>query len=400
MEERPPRRRGPRRPHGPPPEEWTGAEEAAPEVSPAKAAGVTLLLLLVLMAAQGVGRKEAGPPADLPGHHPAPAVKPTSARSPSGALPPEADAGQVRELLPSGSRLLDAFALPGGSVAVAWERDGSARAGVALPGSNGRYRLWVATTPRGADTAGAVAIDTVRLPGLPEEALVVAYRTEGCCAWVHLFALSDPPQVLFASPTFSSRLAARQIVVEHPPRGDYPEGTPGATEVWTWNGRAFMRSAVTLPPQHFFPLARGMRWQYRTADGAIVERWVQEWEEEAGGSLRCRVRSVARKDGQVTALPDALYRYAPDGGVKQMAPVTQRLLGPSPGVGSRWQAAEEAQAVVVAIRPQVTVPAGTFRDVLVVSQGDRRRYYAPHVGLIREDQGGAPVLLLRSYHSK
>lgn len=315
----------------------------------------------------------------------------------TATLSPQMEA-QVRALLPPGAHLLQSLPLRGGSVALAWEASGSARTGVAAARPGDGYQLWTAATPGRADVATTASISLVQLPGMADEVLVSAYRTEGCCAWVNLFALADPPRILFASPTSNSRLLGGHVVVQKPLPGSYPDGPAADTDVYTWNGREFALAGATLAPQHYFPLPARMRWRY-VSRGQVVERWVQE-SRRVGSDVQFRVRSILRRGSAISALPDALYAYDPEGQVRQVTPDRQVLLGASPGEGSVWDAAAGIQASVVDVKPWVTVRAGTFRDVLVVAVGSVRRYYAPHVGLIREDQGDEPALELLSYEKQ
>lgn len=300
-------------------------------------------------------------------------------------LLPQAEA-QLRELLPQGSRITQALPLEDGSVALAWVVNDSARTGVAQALPGGRHKLWTAATEQKADVAGESKIALIRLPGLPEEVLVSTYQTEGCCSWVNLFALSDPPRVLFGSPSTSSKLLAGHIVVQKRPLGEYPPDTPQETEVYAWNGTAFAISGMTLAPSRYFPLAAGMRWRYQSGR-QVVERWVHQQRSGPDGA-QFVVRALARTEGNVQALPEAVYQYDREGDVRELSPSPRVILPRSPGAGSAWLMADEAPAEVVDIRPSLTVPAGRFEQVLVVKQGERQFYYAPHVGLIREEQGG------------
>ena len=300
-------------------------------------------------------------------------------------LLPQTEA-QLRQLLPPDSRITQALPLEDGSVALAWVTQEVARTGVALAQPGGGHRLWVAATDQQGDVAAASSIAVIRLQGLPEEVLVSTYHTDNCCTWVNLFAIADPPRVLFGSPTTSSRMLAGHILVQKRPLGEYPPDTPPETEIYTWNGSAFAISGLTLAPHHYFPLAAGMRWRYRSGD-QVVERWVHQ-QKSAEGSLRFVVRSLARRGGNVQALPETVYLYGPEGEVREQSPSALLILPRSPGEGSRWPMTDQIPAEAIAIAPEVSVAAGRFKHVLVVEQGERRFYYAPHVGLIREEQGG------------
>lgn len=307
-------------------------------------------------------------------------------------LLPQTEAA-LQQLLPPGSRITQALPLADGSIALAWVNQEAARTGVALAQPGGGHRLWTAVTQQETDVAAASKISVIRLPGLPEEVLVSAYETEGCCAWVNLFALSHPPRVLFGSPTTSSRLLAGHILVQKRPLGDYLPGTPLETEIHTWNGRSFALSGLTLAPHHYFPLAAGMRWRYQS-DGGVVERWVQQQQRDAEGRALFTLRSLLRTGSGIRSLPETRYTYGPEGEVLERSPVARLLLPSSPGIGSEWRPTGQAQARVTAIEPQIRVAAGAFQNVLVVEEGRRRLYYAPHVGLIREEEDGKVLLEL------
>jgi hypothetical protein len=303
--------------------------------------------------------------------------------------------GELRTLLPAGARLLQSIPLRGGAYAIAWQAGQAARTGVARPRSGGGFTLWTAATPTRADLAGEASVAVTELPGLAEPVLVSSYQTDGCCAWVNLFVLSDPPRLLFASPTTSSRFLAGHVVVQKRLPGTYPDGSASDTDVYSWNGREFSLSGATLAPQHYFPLGAQMRWRYQ-AGSQVVERWVQEGR-QADGEIHYLVRSVAHKNGRLSSLPDAIYAYGPEGQVRRLSPEPELLLSGSPAEGASWEAAADLTARAVAVKPSLTVKAGTFRDVLVVEAGGVRRFYAPQVGLIREERGDEPALELISY---
>ncbi len=299
---------------------------------------------------------------------------------------------QVRASLPAGAVVLRAIPMADGSVAVAWREGPSARTGVAFAEPGGGYRLWVATTEGSSDVAAHAEVALTQLPGLSNPVLVSTYETEGCCAWVHIFALGAAPRVLFASPTHSSRLLASGIVVREPLPGEYPDGPAAHTHTYTWDSPSaqFRRTGLSLAPQYYFPLARGMKWTYRSGD-TLVDRWVQEGR-KVGAETEFVVRSVTRRGAALSEEPEATYTYGVEGHVFQRTPAARTVLGPSPALGSAWDGAR-----VERVAESLRTPAGEFKNVLVVLDGKVRSYYAPNVGLIREEVDGRLLLDLVTY---
>lgn len=343
-----------------------------PRPRPNQAAPAFLLAVLALLFSYALRSHQApvGAPATAPG--------------------PQVDA-QVQGALPPGAVILQAIPLPDGSMALAWQQQQAARTGVALTRTGGGFDLWVATTRARSDVAADAQISLLRLPGLTEPVLVSSYATEGCCAWVHLFALSTPPRAIFESNTHFSRLLPSGILVEDRLPGEYPDGPAANTETFTWTGgRRFETSGIRRAPQYYFPLARGMKWTYRSGD-TLVDRWVQE-ARPAGTETEYVVRTVVRRGSTLTEDPEAVYLYDPTDEVRQRTPAARTVLSADPGIGSAWSGAR-----VDTIVPVMRSPAGEFRQVLVVAEGAVRRYYAPNVGLVREERPGEPPLELITY---
>jgi len=135
-----------------------------------------------------------------------------------------------------------------------------------------------------------------------------------------------------------------------------------------------------------------------TEGGTLVEDTYDWFAQDAMGNVwYLGEDSVEYHDGQPVSTAGSW-----EAGVDGALPGIAMPAAPSPGDGYRQEfyvGEAEDMAEVVRIGDRITVPAGSFADVLVIREWtplsprvDEAKYYAPGVGLIRES-GGAELIL-------
>lgn len=160
---------------------------------------------------------------------------------------------------------------------------------------------------------------------------------------------------------------------------------------------ALALAAGCLPERDYMPLCVGNRWDYvvLTANGRREERRLEitrrlskeTWQAREGSGRELDLGGIP----QVWSLEDEIVS------VQQLAERWALLwLPPATGLGW-WTQTPDGDRVWSKIvgREAVSVPAGTFRDCVVVvmeragGRGEIRHWFAPGVGWVRASEGPA-----------
>ncbi len=165
-------------------------------------------------------------------------------------------------------------------------------------------------------------------------------------------------------------------------------------------------TAQEAPKSEFLPLAVGTVWTYRAGEKTVLLK-VTKHEKIDGISCALLESSI---DGKVAGAEhvavgkDGLYRHTAQG--QKVEPPVCFLRVPAK-VGEKWSfdariGVESLQGSSTLDEAEVTVPAGTFRTVVVKTRIQRDQaaidisnFYAAGIGMVKQVQsfGGKEVLL-------
>jgi hypothetical protein len=149
----------------------------------------------------------------------------------------------------------------------------------------------------------------------------------------------------------------------------------------------------------YFPLKLNSTWDYKVGDTKLQVR-VAKYEKV--GDVMCALLETLNKEGKpvvtehVAATDDGVYRYQALG---QKVEPPLRILKLPPTKDDKWEVNSKAGQDTVkgtfttSMEPEVKVPAGTYKDVVVVKStdcmiGDKKAefttYFAKDVGMIKQ----------------
>jgi hypothetical protein len=246
--------------------------------------------------------------------------------------------------------------------------------------------------PRGREGPIPVAsFSLCRLQSLVMLIVVIAGIAAGPGLSATVLPAFDPAQFVpgaaITNPYFPVTPGTRSVLVA--------EGTDETGQPFTERG--------VLTPGSIGPTIAGVATSTMTdlayEDGVLVERTLDYFAQDVAGNVWYMgedvINYVYDEDGNLTGTnSDSTWRA----GVNGAQPGYQMLATLTPGY-SYFQEFAEAdgaldQAMILGFLDVLTVPGGTFRDVLMVFESSTLdpalrevKYYAPGVGLIRADEG-------------